>query len=156
MGKEIVSSFGHYYEEFNVGDFYKHWPGKTITEYDNQLFSLITMNHHPIHLDKNYASKTQHGQTLVVGTLVFSLTVGLSVKDISGMAIANLEYSKIEHLAPVFIGDTVYAVTEILGKRESKNKTDRGIIHVRTIAKNQNNIEILSFERKVLIPKKPK
>ncbi len=156
MKREILSSFGHYYEEFEVGNVYKHWPGKTITEYDNQLFSLITMNHHPVHLDKNFASKTQHGEVLVVGTLVFSLAVGLTVRDISGKAIANLEYSKIEHLAPVFIGDTVYASTEILDKRESKSKSDRGIIHVRTVVVNQKEIEVLSFERRVLIPKKLK
>jgi len=156
MKREILSSFGHYYEEFQVGNVYKHWPGKTVTEYDNQLFSLITMNHHPIHLDKNFASTTQHGEILVVGTLVFSLAVGLSVRDISGKAIANLEYLKIEHLAPVFVGDTIYASTEILGKRDSKSKSDRGIVHVRTIAINQNDIDILSFERRVLIPKNQK
>ena len=146
--------FGRYYEDFIIGENYNHWPGKTITESDNNLFSLITMNHHPIHLDNNYASKTQHGKILVVGTLVFSLTVGLTVRDISAKAIANLEYLDIRHLSPVFINDTIYAFSEVLEKKRSRNKPDRGIVHVRTIAKNQNDISVLSFERKVLIPTK--
>ena len=148
------SSFGTYFEEFIVGDIIEHWPGKTITEYDCHLFSLLTMNHHSVHLDSNYAKKTQHGKILVVGTYVFSLVVGQTVRDISGKAIANLEYESVKHSAPVFIGDTIYCETEVLSKRESESKSDRGIIYVETRAKNQNDEQVLVFRRKVLIPKK--
>ena len=148
------SSFGTYYEEFIVGDIIEHWPGKTITEYDCHLFSLLTMNHHPVHLDSNYAKKTQHGKILVVGTYVFSLVVGQTVRDISGKAIANLEYESVKHTSPVFIGDTIYCETEVLSKRESESKPDRGIIYVETRAKNQHDEQVLVFRRKVLIPKK--
>ena len=147
-------NFGNYYEDFNEGQVFKHFPGKTITESDNNLFSLLTMNHHPLHLDIEYCKNHYPGKILVVGTLVFSLVVGMSVADISGKAIANLEYENIIHHAPVFIGDTIYAETKILSKRESSSKPDRGIIYVKTRAFNQNEKEVLSFSRKVLIPKK--
>ena len=148
------ASFGRYYQDFEVGEVIKHWPGKTVTEYDCHLFSLLTMNHHPVHLDANYAKSTQHGKVLVVGTYVFSLVVGQTVRDISGKAIANLEYESVKHTAPVFIGDTLYSETEILNKRESKSKPDRGIVHVETRAFNQNEDQVLIFSRKVLVPKK--
>jgi len=145
---------GRYFEEFEAGEIIRHETSKTIFESDNNLFALITMNHHPIHTNVDYASKQQHGKILVVGTLVFSLAVGLSVPDISGKAIANLSYEKVEHLLPVFIGDTIYAETIVLDKRESKSKNDRGIIYVETIAFNQNKEKVLSFRRKVLVKKK--
>ena len=148
------NKFGHYLDEFQEGHIFKHWPGKTITDSDNNLFTLITMNHHPLHIDTEYARSTQHGQILVVGTLVFSLVVGLSVRDISGKAIANLEYDKISHNGPVFIGDTLYAETEVLNIRESHSKSDRGIIYVETKAYNQKNEKVLTFRRHILIPKK--
>lgn len=147
--------FGRYYEDFEPGDVYDHWPGKTITESDNNLFSLITMNHHPVHLDQKYASEKQHGKVLVVGTLVFSLVVGMTVRDVSGNAIANLIYENIDHLAPVHIGDTIYASTVVLEKHISKSKNDRGIVYVETTACNQDDIKVLSFRRKVLVPVRP-
>ena len=104
----------------------RHTLSKTIFESDNNLFSLITMNHHPLHTNIDYAQKSQHGQILVVATLVFSLVVGITVPDISGKAIANLGYDDVKHLAPVFINDTLYARTRIISKRESKTKPDRG------------------------------
>lgn len=152
----VVSEFGRYLEEFRPNSLIKHWPGKTITESDNNLFSLLTMNHHPVHLDQHYAQSSQHGRVLVVGTLVFSLAVGLTVKDISGRAIANLNYSEINHLHPVHIGDTIYAESEIISVRESKSKADRGVVKVKTTAFNQNSQPVLSFVREVLVPKKQK
>src|SRR5438067_1291154 len=84
--------FGRYYEEFEVGAVYRHWPGKTVTESDDHLFCLITMNHHPLHLDAHYAeTATQFGRNVVVGNLIYSLLLGMSVADVSGKAIANLE-----------------------------------------------------------------
>ena len=109
---------GHYYEDFLVGEVIQHSLSKTIFESDNNFFSLLTMNHHPVHINVDYASQNQHGQLLVVGTLVFSLVVGMTVPDISGKAIANLGYEDIRHLAPTFIGDTLYARTRIISKRE--------------------------------------
>lgn len=150
-GKE---KFGNYFEDFENGQLYKHWPGKTITESDNHLFSLLTMNHHPLHIDHEYAKDQQHGKIVVVGTLVFSLVVGLSVRDISGKAIANLDYEKVTHLAPVFINDTIYAETEILQVTPSYSKKDRGIIYVETRAYNQNNIHVFTLRRHVLIKKR--
>jgi acyl dehydratase len=148
------NSFGGYFEDFKVGDIYKHYPGKTITESDNNLFCLLTMNHHPVHLDAEYVKTQTYGQRLVVGTLALSLVVGMSVADISGKAIANLDYEKISHDGPVFIGDTLYAQTEILDKHESKSKPDRGVIYVETKAFNQNDRLIITLRRHVLVPKK--
>lgn len=148
-----ASVLGHYFEEFEEGESIKHNISKTIFESDNNFFSLLTMNHHPIHTNIDYARNNQHGKILVVGTLVFSIVVGITVPDISGKAIANLEYEKVEHLAPVFIGDTIYACTKILSKKESKTKNDRGIVYVETIGYNQNNENVLKFRRSVLIKK---
>ncbi|MCZ2258629.1 MaoC family dehydratase [Sporosarcina sp. G11-34] len=148
-----MKQLGRYFEEFIVGEVIKHQTSKTIFESDNNLFSLLTMNHHPVHTNLDYASKQQHGEILVVGTLVFSLTVGMTVPDISGKAIANLMYENVNHLSPVFIGDTIYAETKVLETRESKSKNDRGIVYVETIAYNQQNTEVLKFRRKVLIKK---
>ena len=148
-------AFGRYFEEFEVGQVFKHWPGRTITEFDDTWFSLMTMNQHPLHIDAHYARSTQHGKCLVNGTLVFSLVVGMSVADISGKAIANLEYSEVKHVGPVFHGDSVYAESRIVKKQESRNKPDRGVIHVDTTAYNQNQEVILTLKRTVLVPKTP-
>ncbi len=148
------SVLGHYFEDFIIDEIIVHSLSKTIFESDNNFFSLLTMNHHPVHTNVDYAGKNQHGKILVVGTLVFSLTVGLTVPDISGKAIANLGYEEIKHLSPVFIGDTIYAKTKILDKKESVSKNDRGIVYVETIGFNQNGVDIVSFRRKVLIKKK--
>ena len=148
------SDLGLYYEDFVVGEEIKHSLSKTIFESDNNLFSLLTMNHHPVHTNVDYASKNQHGKILVVGTLVFSLAVGITVPDISGKAIANLDYENIRHLNPVFLNDTIYVRTKILDKRDSKSKSDRGIIYVESVAYNQNDIDVLSFRRHVLIKKR--
>lgn len=145
--------FGRYFEEFEVGAVYKHWPGRTITEFDDTWFSLMTMNQHPLHIDAHYASQTQHKQRLVNGTLVFSIAVGLSVADVSGRAIANLEYEQIRHLGPTFHGDTIYAETTVLEKTESKSKPDRGVVYVETRVFNQKNETVMTFRRRVLIPK---
>lgn len=152
----MSNSFGNYFEDFFKDQVFRHPIGKTITESDNNLFSLLTMNHHPVHIDVEYCRKQQHGKILVVGTLVFSLVVGLTVSDISGKAIANLDYEYIKHNKPVFIGDTIHAETKVIETRESKSKPDRGVIYVETIAYNQKGENVLSFRRHVLIPKKEK
>jgi len=148
-----MEQIGRYFEEFEEGQVITHKGSKTIFESDNNLFSLLTMNHHPVHLNQDYAKKSQYGKILVVGTLVFSLAVGLTVPDISGKAIANLDYENIDHKAPVFIGDTIYAETEVLKTRPSRSKSDRGIIYVETNVKNQDGNVVLTFRRHVLIKK---
>tara|TARA_B100000524_G_scaffold337093_1_gene227497 strand:+ start:1372 stop:1824 length:453 start_codon:yes stop_codon:yes gene_type:complete len=149
----MISKFGNFYDDFVVGGQINHALTKTIFESDNNLFSLLTMNHHPVHLNADYAEKKQHGKILVVGTLVFSVVVGITVPDISGKAIANLEYESIKHLGPVYLNDTIYVHTTIIDKWETSKK-DRGIVHVETIAKNQHGEDVLSFKRKVLVLKK--
>jgi acyl dehydratase len=144
-----------WFEEFTVGEVIKHWPGRTIRDFDDTWFTLMTMNTNPLHFDEHYASQSQHGQCLVNGTLVFAITVGLSVKDVSEKAIANLEYEKVLHLKPTFHGDTIYAESTIIEKTESRSKPDRGIVYVETRARNQREETILSLRRRVLIPKKP-
>jgi acyl dehydratase len=148
-------NLGRYYEEFNVGEVIKHPLSKTIFESDNNLFSLLTMNHHPVHLNVDYAGKMQHGKILVVGTLVFSLAVGITVPEVSGKAIANLEYEEVKHINPVFINDTIYVETTVLDKWESKSKGNRGIVYVESTAYNQHHDAVLRFRSKVLIPFKP-
>ena len=148
------SVLGLYFEDFIIGDTITHSLSKTIFECDNNFFSLITMNHHPVHTNVDYASRNQHGKILVVGTLVFSLAVGITVPDVSGKAIANLDYESIRHLNPVFIGDTIYVRTKVLDKRESKSKNDRGVIYVESTAYNQNGVDVLCFRRHVLVKKR--
>ncbi len=147
--------FGRYFEEFEAGQVFEHWPGRTINEADDTWFSLMTMNQNPLHIDENYASKTQHGQRLVNGILVFAIAVGMSVPDVSGLAIANLEYESVKHVGPVFHGDTIYARTHVLETRESKSKSDRGVVYVETTGYNQRNETVLTLRRRVLIPKRP-
>jgi acyl dehydratase len=146
--------YGRYLEEFEVGDVYKHWPAKTVTESDNHLFCLITMNHHPLHLNDVYATASQQGRNVVVGPLVYSLALGMSVSDVSGKAIANLATDELRHPAPVFHGDTLYCESEVLEKRESKTKPDRGTVRVHTRVLNQDGVLVAEFKRLVLVPRR--
>ena len=147
--------FGRFYEDFDIGDVYKHWPGKTITEYDDHLFCMITMNHHPLHTNEHYAeTQTQFKRNVVVGKLVYSLALGMSVPDVSGKAIANLEVESLKHTAPMFHGDTLYAETTVVDVTPSSSKPDRGVVTVETRGYNQDGTEVLFFRRKVLIPRR--
>ena len=148
--------FGRYFDDFEVGDVYRHWPGKTITEADDHLFCMITMNHHPLHTDAHYAeTETQFGKNVVVGNLVYSLVLGMSVPDVSGKAIANLEVESLKHAKPTFHGDTIYARTTVVDKVESRSKPDRGVVTVDTVGENQRGEIVCEFRRKVLVPKRP-
>jgi acyl dehydratase len=144
-----------WFEDFTVGEVIKHWPGRTIRDFDDTWFTLMTMNTNPLHFDEHYASQSQHGRCLVNGTLVFAITVGLSVKDVSETAIANLEYEKVLHLAPTYHGDTIYAESTILDKTASRSKRDRGILYLETRARNQREETVLSLRRRVMIPRRP-
>jgi acyl dehydratase len=144
--------FGRTYEEFEVGAVYKHWPGKTVTEYDDHLFCLLTMNHHPLHLDANYAGQaTEFGRNVVVGNYVYSLLLGMSVPDVSGQAIANLEVESLKHVAPTFHGDTIYGETTVLDKRLT-SRGDRGVVGVETRGYKQDGTLVCVFRRKVMVP----
>ncbi|WP_281301535.1 MULTISPECIES: MaoC family dehydratase [unclassified Iodidimonas] len=147
-------SFGRWFDEFKVGDIYEHRPGRTITESDNTWFSLLTMNTHPLHFDAEYAKHSEFGRPLVVSSFTVSLLLGMSVSDVSQKAIANLGWKEIQMTAPVFVGDTLYAESEVLSVRESKSRPGQGIVTVRTLGKNQHGSIVCSFERSVLIPKK--
>jgi acyl dehydratase len=149
------TTYGRYLEDFEEGATYKHWPAKTVTEADDHIFCLITMNHHPLHINDVYASQSQQGKNVVVGPLVYSLALGMSVGDISGKAIANLATEELSHPKPVFHGDTLFAESEVLEVRPSQSKADRGIVKVRTDVFNQRNELVATFRRAVLIPKRP-
>ncbi len=146
---------GPFFEDLEVNQRFRHWPGRTITEADDTFFSMLTMNTNPIHFDAHYAAQSQHGQRLVNGTFVFSLVVGMSVRDTSMSAIANLDYQDVRHLAPVFHGDTIYAESVVLDKRESQSRTDRGIVHIETVGKNQHGEPVISYRRHVMLPRRP-
>ena len=145
--------FGRYYEEFEVGAVYKHWPGRTVTEYDNTLFALLSMNQNPLFIDKHYASTQPLGQRPVLDSLIFSLTVGMSVSDTSGKTIANLVYESVVFERPLFAGDSLYAESEVLEKRESQSKPDRGIVAIETRGYNQDKERVILLRRRFLTPK---
>ena len=144
--------FGRYFEDFTPGDVYRHWPGKTITEADDHLFCMITMNHHPLHTNAWFAeNESVQKKNVVVGNLVYSLALGMSVPDVSGAAIANLEVESLLHRAPTFHGDTIYAETKVIDKVESTSRDDRGVVTVETKAFNQRGEEVCFFRRKVMV-----
>jgi len=127
---------------------------RPITEADCTWFALLTMNQHPLHSDAHYAQTyTQHKQRVVMGPLVYSVVIGMTVADISGRAIANLEVNALKHDKPTFIGDTLYAKTRVLELRES-SRGDRGVVTVETQGFNQRGEQVCSYTRKVLVPKK--
>jgi acyl dehydratase len=147
-------SGGRYYEDFTVGDVYEHRPGRTICEADNVWFTLLTMNTHPLHFDQAFAEKSEFKRPLVNSCLTLSMVVGMSVSDISQKAIANLGWTDIQLTAPVFVGDTIYAESEVLEKRESKSRPTQGIVTVRTVGKKADGTEFMHFLRTVLVPKR--
>lgn len=147
-------SYGRYLEDFKVGDVYEHRPGRSITESDNTWFTLLTMNQHPLHFDKEYAAKSEFGRPLVNSCLTLSIVAGMSVSDVSQKAIGNLGWTDIKMPAPVFVGDTLYAESEVLAIRESKSRPTQGIVTIRTTATKQDGKVVMTFERTMLIPKR--
>ncbi len=145
---------GRYYEDFTVGDIYEHRPGRTISEADNTWFTLLTMNQHPIHFDAEYAAKTEFGRPLVNSALTLAIVAGMSVSDTSQKAIANLGWKDIRLPAPVFNGDTIYAHSEVLAKRESKSRPTQGIVTIRTTGTKADGTVFMIYERTMLIPKR--
>ena len=157
-GREATGAhpYGRYLEEFEVGATYKHWPAKTVTEAEDHLFCLLTMNHHPLHVNDVYAAQSQQGRNVVAGPYVYSLVFGMTVSDVSGKAIANLATEELSHPAPVFHGDTLFAESEVLEVRPSSSKPDRGVVKVHTRAFNQGGALVAEFKRTVLVARDPK
>ncbi|RMB00619.1 MaoC family dehydratase [Eilatimonas milleporae] len=145
-------TFGRYFEDFTVGDIYEHRPGKTVTEYDNHLFTLLSLNTHPMHFDAEFAKESEFKQNLVVSPYTLALLIGMSVTDVSQKAIANLGMDEVRFTAPVFAGDTLYAESEVLAKRESKSRPGQGVVTIRTVGRNQKDETVCTFLRNMLIP----
>ncbi len=153
-GQRYRETFGRFFDDFVVGDIYEHRPGRTISETDNTWFTLLTMNTHPVHFDTAYAAKSEFGKPLVNSCLTLSMVVGMSVSDLSQQAVANLGWNDIKLTAPVFVGDTIYAESEVIAKRESASRPTQGIVTVRTLGKKADGVQFISFERTMLVPKK--
>ncbi len=148
------SGHGRFLEDFKVGDRYRHWPGRTITESDNIQFSLTTMNRHPMHCDAAFAARSEFSRPLVNSALTLAIVVGMTVDDVSLNAIANLGWKEIRLVAPVFPGDTVYARTEVLEVRESRSRPTQGVVTTRTEGFKADGTVFMSFERSSLVPKR--
>ena len=146
-------SFGRFYEEFKVGDVYEHRPGRTVTQTENIWFTLLTMNTHPMHFDEEFAKHSEFGRCIICSPFTVALMVGMSVTDVSQKAIANLGWSEIKLTHPLFAGDTLYAESEVLDKRESASRPNAGIVSVRTTGSNQEGKVVCTFERTMLIAK---
>ena len=153
-GQRFREDPGLSYEDFEVGDVYEHWPGRTITEADNIWFTNLTMNTHPLHFDLNYSAQTEFKKPLVNSTLTLALIAGMAVSSTSQKAIANLGWEEITIPNPVFVGDTLYAETEVLGKRPSKSRPEAGIVRVRHSGKNQSGTYVMHMTRSFFATKK--
>lgn len=147
---------GKYFDELTVGMRIQHSLGRTVTEMDNVLFSALTMNSQPLHLNEDFASRTSFGQRIVNGIFTMGLVVGLTVPELTeGTIVANLSYERVTHPRPVFHGDTIYVETEVLEMRASASKPDRGLVRLRHIGKNQAGMVVIELERTVLFLKRP-
>ncbi len=142
---------GRFFEDFTVGDVYRHELGRTLTETDNTWFTLLTCNSNQIHFNADYAARSEFGRPLMNSCLTLSLVTGLSVPDISQNVVANLGWDKVTLPAPVFAGDTIYAESEVLETRASKSRPGQGIVRVRTRGYNQGGTVVIEFERTVLV-----
>lgn len=147
---------GLYFEEFEVGKTYRHAVTRTVTEMDNVMFSCLTLNMQPLHLDENFAATTQHGQRLVNSIFTLGLMVGITVAETTlGTTLGNLSMNNIRFPRPVFHGDTLRVETEITGKKESTSKPDRGVVFFTHRAFNQRDEEVAYCERAGMMMRKP-
>jgi itaconyl-CoA hydratase len=142
---------GLYWEDFQPGDIFEHRPGRTVLETDNVWFTLLTMNTQQVHFDTAYAAQTEWKKLLVDSTFTLALVTGMSVRTVSAKVVANLGWDKVRATHPVFAGDTLYAESKILSKRESKSRPTQGLVTVETRGLNQDGVEVISFERTMLI-----
>jgi len=153
-GNRHREDIGRCFEDFDVGAIYEHRPGRTISEADNTWFTLLTMNTHPLHFDAEYAAKSEFKRMVVSSPLTLAIVSGMSVSDISQKAIANLGWTDIKLTAPVFVGDTIYAESEVLDKRESKSRPTQGIVTVATRGLKADGTLFMSYVRQILVPKR--
>jgi len=147
---------GRVYEDFEVGDIYKHPLGRTVLAADNMWFTLMTQNTNPIHFDYNYAAKTEFKRVLVNSTFTLALVTGQSVTDLSQNVFANLGWDEVRLPNPVFEGDTIYSYSEVLEKRESAKRPDVGIVKVKTTGVNQDEKVVIEFKRTFMVYKRGK
>ncbi len=147
---------GKYYDDLEPGMIIKHELARTITEADNVLFCSLTMNTQPLHINEDFAAKTQFKQRIVNGLLTLSLVVGISVSELTfGTIIANLGYENVSHPAPVFHGDTIYVETTVVSRRESKSRPDTGVVTLKHIGRNQDDVVVCEVTRSALFVKRP-
>ena len=146
---------GRYFDELNVGDVIAHSLGRTITEMDNVLFSALTMNTQPLHLNEDYAQKhSEFGRRIVNGIFTLGLAVGITVPELTeGTLVANIGYERVVHPHPMFHGDTLYMTTEVAEKRDSRSRPNQGIVRFRHIGRNQDGVVVIEFERTALMKK---
>lgn len=148
---------GKYYEELEIGQHFRHALGRTVTEMDNVLFSALTMNSQPLHLNEDFSSKTEFGQRIVNGIFVMGLVVGLSVPDLTeGTIVATVGYDHVVSPNPVFHGDTIYAESEVLEKRESKSRPELGVVRFKHWGKKPDGTVVIEMERTALFLKRQK
>lgn len=148
--------FGRTYEDFEVGDVYKHWPGKTVTQAEDHLFCLLTLAASPLHIDAHFAEQEmESGRNLVVGTFIYSLLLGMSVSDTSGRALAALGTERLRHVAPLYHGDTLYGATTVVDKRRSRSRPDTGVVTIDTRGHNQDGTLVCEFRRSFLVAMDP-
>src|SRR5579862_7669850 len=144
---------GRTFEDFHPGMVMRHPVGRTVTTTDNIWFTLLTVNSNPIHIDAHYASQTEFGKPLVNSTFTLALVTGLSVADVSQYAV-NLGWDEVRMPAPVFEGDTIYAQTEVLSRRESKSRPNMGIVEIKTSGFKQDGTVVMTFRRSILVYKR--
>lgn len=146
---------GKYFDELEVGQRIMHARARTVTETDNVLFSGLTMNTQPLHLDEEFAKKSQFGRRIVNGIFTFGVVIGITVPDLTeGTIVANLGYEKVNHPNPVFAGDTISVETEVMETRLSESKPDRGIVRLRHLGRNQKGEVVVEVERAVMFLKR--
>jgi itaconyl-CoA hydratase len=148
---------GRYFEELEVGQRIQHGRARTVTEADNLLFCGLTLNTQSLHLDEEFARQTEFGRRIINGIFTFGLVIGMTVPDLTdGTIVGNLSYEKVQHPAPVFAGDTISVETEVLEKRPSESKPDRGIVRLKHLGRKQNGEVVVEVERTVMFLMRPK
>jgi len=145
---------GRVYEDFEVGDVYEHPLGRTVLAADNIWFTLLTQNTNPVHFDHQFAAGTEFGKPLVNSCLTLAIVTGQSVTDLSQNAMANLGWDEVRMPHPVFEGDTIYSISEVLETRESKSRPNVGLVRVRTTGVNQEGTTVLEFKRTFMVYKR--
>jgi acyl dehydratase len=142
---------GRCFEDFRVGDVYRHWPGRTITAADNRWFTFLTQNTNPLHFDEVYAARTPFGRILVNSAFTLALVTGLSVVDVSQNAFANLGWDEVRLPHPLYEGDTIYADSEVLETRPSNSRPNVGIVRIKSTGYNQDGVTVIEYQRTIMV-----